>query len=287
MFNPFPESQGFSVLGIPWIEDLHRRVSNKVRVVFEGGEVLNQEIIYSVLRRYGPIKDITTQNDPKDPIKCAIVEFCILVMRPQHVTVSIPWLFKVHKSTLRIFHPREVSMPSRKVLWTTRAFRFLLFWHCSRPWLSLCLIRSESGLLSTKSQTRLFRHLLKTTTLLNGSVAWPKKLWQTLASIFTDQPTICPIPSKFMDRAPTVSEANQAMATGKRKHFYCCYRPTRQRQKDLVTNFVLKDRSNVLTIDCKQLTKAQNDSSFIRAAASQLGYYPVFLGQTILALISI
>lgn len=47
-------------------------------------------------------------------------------------------------------------------------------------------------------------------------------------------------------------------------------------KKELVIDQALKDRKHTLVIDCKPLQEARGDSATIRAAASEVGYRPVF-----------
>lgn len=277
VFNPFRRIKVFSVLGIPWIEDLHRRVSNKVRVVFEGGEVLSQEIIYSVLRRYGPIKDITTQNDPKDPVKSAIVEYlytrdastarnCVNSLIVQSTQIHITYIpseggFNAIKKSI-MDHPR-ISVPLILAFLTTLAvfvFNPIRVWSIEHKITDTSLpsfienndtIKWVRGV-TKETMTNLGKYLHRPADDLSNSF---KSLW--------------------IERQQSVRQIKQWLQENVNT-FIVVTGPRGNGKKDLVTNFVLKDRSNVLTIDCKQLTKAQNDSSFIRAAAAQLGYYPVF-----------
>jgi hypothetical protein len=46
-FNPFKRVDAWIVKGRPWIEDLHRFPSKKLRIEFEGPD-LSQETLYSV-----------------------------------------------------------------------------------------------------------------------------------------------------------------------------------------------------------------------------------------------
>lgn len=46
-FNPFKRMDAWIVRGRPWVEDLHRFPSRKLRVEFEGPD-LSQETLYSV-----------------------------------------------------------------------------------------------------------------------------------------------------------------------------------------------------------------------------------------------
>jgi hypothetical protein len=81
-FNPFARVTTFMVKGQPWLEDMYRLPSSKLKVEFvsatPGGEAieLSQEDLYSLFRRYGKIKDIETQpSDSKILPKYAYLNF--------------------------------------------------------------------------------------------------------------------------------------------------------------------------------------------------------------------
>ena len=84
MFNPWRRVRGFLVQGKPWVEDLYRFPTQKVKVEFlptgPGGEVaeLSQEQLYSLFRRYGKISDIASQPaDSKLLPKYATITFAL------------------------------------------------------------------------------------------------------------------------------------------------------------------------------------------------------------------
>ena len=66
-YNPWKRVRGFLVQGKPWIEDLYRFPSPRIKVEFlptePGGAAaeLSQEQLYSLLRKYGKIVDIASQ----------------------------------------------------------------------------------------------------------------------------------------------------------------------------------------------------------------------------------
>ena len=81
-FNPFGNVRTFMVKGQPWLEDMYRIPSPKLKVEFvsatPGGEAieLSQEDLYSLFRRYGKLKDIETQpSDSKVLPKYAYLNF--------------------------------------------------------------------------------------------------------------------------------------------------------------------------------------------------------------------
>lgn len=277
LFNPLRRIRSFSVLGVPWIEDLHRRVSRKVRVVFEGGSELNQETVYSVLRRYGPIKDITTKNDPKDPIKSAVVEYlyardastarnCVnsLVVQGTQIHITyIPTDGGINALTKAVMDHSRISIPI--IIALLAAFAVFIF----NP---IRIFFIERKVTDTT---------LPGTIEHNPVVRWLRGITrETMSNInrYLHREVDSFIPtfeSLWIERQHVVRQIRQWLQENVNT-FIVVSGPRGNGKKDLVTKFVLKDRENILTIDCEQLLKAQNDPAFIRAAAGQLGYYPVF-----------
>ena len=81
-FNPFKQARAFLVKGVPWLEDLHRLPSPRLKIEFypsEPGltaEELSQETLYTLFRKYGKLKDIVPQpTDSKELPKYAHLHF--------------------------------------------------------------------------------------------------------------------------------------------------------------------------------------------------------------------
>lgn len=81
-FNPFRRLHANLVIGKPWLEDLYRFPSTKIKVEFiptsPGGEAaeISQENLYSLFRKYGKLAEITSQpSDSKVLPKYAHLDF--------------------------------------------------------------------------------------------------------------------------------------------------------------------------------------------------------------------
>jgi hypothetical protein len=81
-FNPFRRVRAFLVQGRPWIEDLNRLPSTKLKVEFlptspeSSAAELTQETLYSLFRKYGKLAEISAQpSDSKVLPKFAYIEF--------------------------------------------------------------------------------------------------------------------------------------------------------------------------------------------------------------------
>ena len=79
-FSPFRPMRVFMVEGTPWTEDMNLFPSSKLRVDIadDGAEMMNQEGLYHLFRRFGKIKEISIQSTlpaVKDSPKFALVEY--------------------------------------------------------------------------------------------------------------------------------------------------------------------------------------------------------------------
>lgn len=81
-FNPFRKVRTFLIRGKPWVEDLHRHPSTRLKIEFvptspgQQAVELSQETLYSLFRRYGKLADIIAQpTDSKDVPKFAQLQF--------------------------------------------------------------------------------------------------------------------------------------------------------------------------------------------------------------------
>ena len=81
-FNPIRRIKTSLVRGRPWVEDLHRAPSQKIRVEFvpvvpgSPAEELSEETLYSLFRTYGKLADIVPQpTDSKDLPKYAYLKY--------------------------------------------------------------------------------------------------------------------------------------------------------------------------------------------------------------------
>ena len=90
-FNPFRRVRTFLVNGKPWVEDLNRFPSSRLKVEFipatpgQPAAELSQEILYSLFRKYGKLVDILAQpTDSKEVPRYACLQF----MRVRHAIMA-------------------------------------------------------------------------------------------------------------------------------------------------------------------------------------------------------
>lgn len=73
---------------------------------------------------------------------------------------------------------------------------------------------------------------------------------------------------------PLLSPIDTRMLTS--HSFIVVQGPRGSGKRELVVNYVLSDRKNLLVLDCEPIVEAHGDSATIAAAAAQVGYRPVF-----------
>ena len=122
-FNPFRRVSAALVRGRPWLEDLYRFPSSRLKVEFmptkSGGQAveLSQEDLYSLFRRYGKLADIAMQPpDSKVLPRYALLDFA----RVRHAIMARNCMhgFRVEKgasegdaeTVLRIGYERKIKV---------------------------------------------------------------------------------------------------------------------------------------------------------------------------------
>lgn len=271
IFNPFRRMRVFAVLGVPWIEDLKRSSSKQVRVVFEGPD-LSQEEIYKILRRYGTIIDIVPPAPAaKDLPRSALVEFqrlrdsctarnCVNSLKVGGTKIHITYVSsdKTNWFKKTILDHQRISIPLILALFATlaviifepiRTF-FIKRKICNNNNLEKYAVISWVVSLYKSAVSTLSRYLH-----FENTVARFEDLWSSR------QDSINMLQQWIEENANTFIVVNGPRGSGKR---------------ELVTGIALNGRPNVLQIDCETLLKSRNETAFLKAASSQLGYYPVF-----------
>ncbi|KAF5100414.1 hypothetical protein D0Z00_001273 [Geotrichum galactomycetum] len=272
IFNPFRRMRVFGVKGVPWIEDLKRANSTKVRVVFNGDD-LSQESLYKVLRRYGTIIDIESPPPgAKDLPRSAVVQFsvlrdactarnCVNSLTVKNTKIHIAYIPSEKAGTFKkaIFdHPR-ISIPVILALLATLA---VLIFEPIRTWFIKKKVCGSHGL----EKYRLYRYLVRlkrdTMSTLNRYLHFSASAQSRFEDLWTArQESVGTLKQWIEENVNTFIVVNGPRGSGK---------------NELVSKIALSDRKNVITIDCESLSKARSDTLFVKTASNQLGYYPVF-----------
>ncbi|CAG8956475.1 hypothetical protein HYFRA_00003861 [Hymenoscyphus fraxineus] len=281
-YNPFSRIRAKLVVGKPWLEDLYRFPSRRIKIEFvpatSGKEAaeLSQETIYSLFRRYGKLSEITSQpSDSKVLPKYAYVDF-------SKMRQSI-----MAKNCLHGFKVLEEEGGGAAATKLRLSFEQKIKAHLIRDWIvnhPRVVIPAVAALLATVTvavfdpiRTFFIKAKIDHSFQLNENKIYkwfksqatdiltfrkPKEQDVSLGAIWDDRKEIIDqIQTWLMETADTFIVIQGPRGSGKR---------------ELILDQALKGRKNTLIIDCKPIQEARGDSSTIAAAASEVGYRPIF-----------
>ncbi|KAG9770945.1 hypothetical protein KCU88_g6490, partial [Aureobasidium melanogenum] len=284
-FNPFRRVRAFLVQGKPWIEDLYRVPSPRVKVEFlptspeNAAAELTQEILYSLFRRYGKISEIAPQpSDSKVSPRYAYIDFARLRFATVAKNCMHGYVVPAEEGGGKTGTLLKLSYESK-----TKA-HWLRDWITGHPRIVIPIVVALLTGLSVAvfDPIRTFfikmhiTHGLKLedypivryikSQLSRGydiiRLRKQKGEDENLKIIWEDrQGAINQIQTWLMETADTFIVIQGPRGAGK---------------KELVLDQALKDRPNKLVIDCKKIQEARGDSATIAAAAAEVGYKPVF-----------
>ncbi|KAK0508367.1 hypothetical protein JMJ35_009451 [Cladonia borealis] len=284
-FNPFQRVRTSLVRGRPWVEDLHRVPSARLRVEFvpcspgQSAEELSQETLYSLFRRYGKLADIQPQpTDSKELPKYALLQFS----KVRHAIMAKNCM---HGFVLPASEGGGVTGTKLKLGYMrTRKPHWILDWLASHPRVTLPLLLALFGTVTVAifDPIRTFfvkAHVTRTFHISDNTVY---KWLRSQASRATDalkfgrhKPEDAGLSAIWDDRKDDIGQI-QTWLMESADTFIVIQGPRGSGKKELVLDQALKGRKNTLVIDCKPIQEAKGDSRTICAAADEVGYRPVF-----------
>ncbi|KAK5107114.1 hypothetical protein LTR62_001704 [Meristemomyces frigidus] len=289
-WNPFISVKASLVLGRPWVEDLYRLPSQRVKVEFLPSEPgveaaeLTQEQLYSFFRPYGKLADVVAQpSDSKVVPRFAYLDFtrvgkAIMAKNCLHgYTVSPDQGGGKSGTVFRLTYEKK-----QRTGW-------ILDWMSAHPRivipLLVALVTGITVAVFDPIRTLSIRaHITRTFHIEDNAIfRWFKTQGEDLINrvkllghatdtneagmqvVWDDRrPEIEQIQSWLMETADTFIIVQGPRGSGKR---------------ELVVDHALARKRashRVLVVDCKPIQEARGDSSTIDAAAGQVGYWPVF-----------
>ena len=284
-FNPFRKVRAFLVQGKPWIEDLYRIPTPRVKVEFlptapeNSAAELTQETLYSLFRKYGKISEIAPQpSESKVTPRYAYVDY-------SHVRFATMARNCMHGYEV----PAEAGGGKNGTLLklsyeTKKKTNWILDWMANHPRIVIPILVALLGAASVAVfdpiRTFFIRlHITKGLHLEDQPVVkWirgqllrgydiirfrkGKPDDENLKIVWEDrQGAINQLKTWLIETADTFIVVQGPRGAGKR---------------ELVMDQALKDRAHTLLIDCKKIQEARGDSNTIAAAAAEVGYRPVF-----------
>ena len=285
LWNPWRRVRVGLVRGKPWVEDLYRFPSPRLRIEFlptsPGGEAaeLSQEQIFSLMRPYGKIADIA--HMPADSKAL-----------PKYVTVTfrLPWYSIMAKNCMHGFVLSEEAGGGKAGTLLRIHYDQIFKAHYFRDWITnhprivIPILAAIAAAITVAifdpirtfsikshithtfhlSNNRLYKWLRKQAVKANELLASNNRRSddRSLEAIWDDRKSeIDQIKAWLMETADTFIVIQGPRGSGK---------------KELIMDQALKGRSNTLLIDCKPIQEARGDSATINAAAKEVGYRPIF-----------
>lgn len=284
--------RGYRVKGTPWIEDLSRFPSNKMKVQFEG-EALSEEELYLLFRRYGLIVDIVPSSGStsyatvifKTTDACIRAKNCTtgMVLNEGKTSLHLQYIprERVNHITDFISNHQRIAIPVILAILATIAVfifepireQFIQFkikhvysWDSHKDhWLVKALYAPYRAITSSINDGRHF--IDDSLGLLRGS----KKNSVDVESLESD-----------MFWSERTEKANQVRlwVCENANTFIIVKGPKGSGKREFVVDHALdmnEDfKKRMLEIDCDSLIKARSDALFLKSTASQLGYFPLF-----------
>lgn len=296
------QTKVFPVLGNPWLEDLNRFPSRRLHIDFtEGPQNLSQQAIYAVFRQYGKISDIVskdpqgmcihsagerseknpsatdsmdTNTGESDTTGAHFLTPGSASVRFQSLDGAVAarncldgyWLDEIHH-----IHGREKGIRLSILYEHATRRKWIMDTLASHPKISipLLIVILTLTVVAVFEPVRVWFIKLKITgkeDLVDRYIFWWRK------------PHYGDPPPPF---SPTVNETERAALTKLNELLQksddrsiavvgdC-------KEKRLLIKKHLSNRKNVLIVDCKPIAEAVDEVDTIKAAAQEVGYFPVF-----------
>ncbi|KAG9604655.1 hypothetical protein KCV04_g18833, partial [Aureobasidium melanogenum] len=273
------------VKGKPWVEDLYRLPSQRLRVEFlptaPGGEVaeLSQEQLYAFFRPYGKLADIISQpSDSKVLPKFANIDFTTVRKAVMAKNCLHGYVVSEEQGGGKLGTVFRISYEKRQ------KFKWFIDWLTNHPRIVIpaiaALVAGITVAVFDPIRTAFIKgHITRTLHLEDNRVyRWFKKQASELLDVVrlrSNTPDEAGMEAIWEDQKGNINEIRTwLMETA--DTFIVVQGPRGSGKRELVVDQALKDRRNKLVIDCKPIQEARGDSGTINATAAEVGYRPVF-----------
>ena len=284
-FNPFRNVRAFLVQGRPWVEDLYRLPSTRLKVEFlpttpeSSAAEITQESLFSLFRRYGKLAEISPQpSDSKTLPKYAYIEFINL----RFATMA--------KNCMHGFILTEAAGGGKAGTILKLTYEPKIKAHWIRDWLTshpriiipilAALVATISVAIFDPVRTFFIRMHVTHAFHLEGN-----KVWKWLRSQLSRANDFLRLRRRrddddgfdaiWADRHDAIDQLRTWLIETA-DTFIVVQGPRGAGKRELVLDQAIKDRQYNLVIDCKPIQEARGDSATICAAAAEVGYRPVF-----------
>lgn len=269
-FGFLPKPQCFPVKGTPWVEDLRRYPSSQLKIIFEG-EDLTEESLYQLLRRYGPIIDIVPQAlDSKEVPRYAIIKFksltsaisaknCVNGVKVNETVIHIKYQRVIREHFIRDFFFNHTRIALPLLLTVMLALAAIVF----EP--------IREFFVEEKIAKR-FAFSYKDNMIIRFIVDYMSRVKRFMGS---DKKGGSDLSHVWSERLDKIKEL-QLWLTENVNTFIVVRGPKGIGKQEMVMEHALKDRKNLLYLNCEHLVKSRNDAEFLKNVAHQFGYFPIF-----------
>ncbi|KAI9699385.1 MAG: mitochondrial escape protein 2 [Candelina mexicana] len=281
-FNPFRSVQTRRVRGQPWVEDLYRFPSSRLKVEFvptsPGGEAaeLSQETLYLLFRKYGKLANIVSQPpDSKILPKFAYLDF----VRDRYSIMA--------KNCMHGFRVAEADGGGKAGTELRLVYEQKVKAHWIRDWLLnhprvvipavLALLASLTVAVFDPIRTFFVKaHVTHTFHLTDSKLwRWFKAQADDIMIFRRKKSDDAGLDAIWDDRKGSIEQI-QTWLMETADTFIVVQGPRGSGKRELILDQALKDQKHKLVIDCKPIQEARGDSATIKAAAIEVGYRPVF-----------
>ena len=277
LWNPWRRVRAALVQGKPWLEDLYRFPSPRIRIDFlpasSGGEAaeLSQEQIFALMRRYGKIADIASMAaDSKALPKFATVTF------------KLPWYSIMARNCMHGFIVSEEAGGGKAGTLLRIHYEQIIKGHHIRDWIAnhpriiIPLLAALAGAIAVAVFDPIRTFFIKQHVCNNRALEWLKSQVHKANELFRHNRSQDDSLDAIWDDRKNEIDQIKAWLMETADTFIVVQGPRGSGKKELVIDQALKGRSNTLVIDCKPIQEARGDSATINAAAREVGYRPVF-----------
>lgn len=290
LIGRFPKA--LQVKGTPWIEDLSRFPSRKLKVIFEG-EPLTEEQLYLLFRRYGLIVDIipASSSTPHATIlfkttdPCVRAKNCVtgLTLNEGKTTLHLQYIpiLRVNHISAFISNHQKIAIPVILALLATIAvlifepirqyFILLKIKHYyswddfKDKWFVRVLYVPYTMVISRLSDGR---HFIDDSF---GSITGATKKTVNVDDLDSDM---------FWTERSEKANQLRLWVCENANTFIVVKGPKGSAEREFVIDHALNIddtyKKRLLEIDCASLVKTRSDKAFLKTAAAQLGYFPLF-----------
>ena len=286
-FNPLRRVRTRVVRGRPWIEDLYRFPSSRLKVEFLPGQPgaeaaeLSQETLYTLFRRYGKLSDIVAQpTDSKVLPKYATLDF----QRIRHAVMA--------RNCMHGFVLVEEEGGGKGGTLLNMTYQQRIKAHWIRDWLVQhprivipALIALATGItVAVFDPIRTFfikTHVSKSYLLDDSKIyKWLRAKVMEAGDAFSsfahrNREESTGLDVIWEDRGKDIEQIRTWLIETA-DTFIVVQGPRGSGKKELVIDQALSQRKHKLVIDCKPIQEAHGDSATISAAAKEVGYKPIF-----------